>query len=292
MGKVNNMDNIEVDPWLFQKGNTKIALYGIGYMKDERLNLAFEHKHIKFRRPEGTWFNILVLHQTKERGTAVGFNKRAFIKERTLPGFFDLVLWGHEHECVPIAKKCEQTGSLILYMGSTTVTSLIESEAKRKHCFILTVTLTQSHIEAVPLTTARPFIYDQIELHKCAMTKKDDAAILACIQAHVKRMIEAADMPEKQTSKAVGNKKLPLLRLKVEYTGYSVVDTRELGKTLGSLVANPTKDCIKFYRKPVSRQATKAGPNGTRNSESILPADFWREVEDPGKLQLDSIVGA
>lgn len=51
-GKVENIENIVVKPVLFQKGNTKIALFGIGHMKDERLNLAFEEKKIKFKRPK------------------------------------------------------------------------------------------------------------------------------------------------------------------------------------------------------------------------------------------------
>jgi double-strand break repair protein MRE11 len=64
-GKVNNIEDIEVKPILFTKGQTKIALYGIGNMKDERLNMAFENKKIKFLRPVNNtedWFNILVLH--------------------------------------------------------------------------------------------------------------------------------------------------------------------------------------------------------------------------------------
>ena len=50
-GKVTNIEDIEVVPILFKKGQTKIALYGIGNMKDERLNMAFENKRIKFKRP-------------------------------------------------------------------------------------------------------------------------------------------------------------------------------------------------------------------------------------------------
>lgn len=50
-GKVKNIEQIEVTPILFTKGSTKIALYGIGHMKDERLNIAFETKNIKFKRP-------------------------------------------------------------------------------------------------------------------------------------------------------------------------------------------------------------------------------------------------
>jgi double-strand break repair protein MRE11 len=41
-GKVTNIEKIEVKPILFEKGETKLAIYGIGHMNDERLNLAFE----------------------------------------------------------------------------------------------------------------------------------------------------------------------------------------------------------------------------------------------------------
>jgi len=50
-GKVKNVEKIEVTPVLFERGQTRIALYGIGHIKDERLNLAFEQKAIKFKRP-------------------------------------------------------------------------------------------------------------------------------------------------------------------------------------------------------------------------------------------------
>ena len=64
-GKVVNIEQIEVTPILFTKGQTKLALYGIGHMNDERLNMAFENKKIKFKRPiqdKDDWFNVLVLH--------------------------------------------------------------------------------------------------------------------------------------------------------------------------------------------------------------------------------------
>ena len=64
-----NIEDIVVSPILFTKGKTNIALYGIGHMKDERLNLAFERDKIKFDRPldktgrpERSYFNILVIH--------------------------------------------------------------------------------------------------------------------------------------------------------------------------------------------------------------------------------------
>ena len=64
-GKVTNIEDIEVQPILYVKGQTKLALYGIGHMKDERLNIAFESRKIKFKRPlkdRDSWFNVLILH--------------------------------------------------------------------------------------------------------------------------------------------------------------------------------------------------------------------------------------
>ncbi len=64
-GKVTNIENIVVKPILFEKGKTKVAVYGLGHMKDQRLNQALDNKLIKFDRPNQNskdWFNILVMH--------------------------------------------------------------------------------------------------------------------------------------------------------------------------------------------------------------------------------------
>jgi len=49
-----------------------------------------------FRQSE--WMNFLVLHQNRTAHTQGAKN---CIVESSLPGFLDLVLWGHEHECIP-----------------------------------------------------------------------------------------------------------------------------------------------------------------------------------------------
>ena len=57
-----------VDDSLLQKGNAKLALYGLGSCRDERLHRMFRRGKVKFLRPseEGDqWFNVLVLHQNR-----------------------------------------------------------------------------------------------------------------------------------------------------------------------------------------------------------------------------------
>ena len=69
-GKINNYEEFDLYPILFVKNNTKIALYGIGYIKDERLYLALQNKKVNFHRPEDykNWFNILIVHQNRFKG--------------------------------------------------------------------------------------------------------------------------------------------------------------------------------------------------------------------------------
>jgi len=270
-GRSNSVEKLEIAPILFMKNETKIALYGIGYMKDDRFNLVFEHKKVKFRRPEGKdWFNILVIHQTKERPSITGSAKCNFVKESIFPDFIDLILWGHEHECISIAKKCEVTGTHILYMGSTTITSLIDAEAKPKHCFLLTVDKTMFDILPIPLERARPFVYDQIELSKCGLKKIDDKSIEDCIANKVCGMIQS-----------VKKRMLPLIRLKVEYTGFHVVTMRKLEKKMEGKMANCGKDFVKFYKRP-------------SNSEKPIIIDeielSIRDIEDPEKAELNLVV--
>lgn len=95
-------------PILLRKGKVKVALYGIGHLKDLRLNLAFERGAIKFERPlnkedgsiDESYFNIFVLHQNRYKGMH-SFDTRNSITEETIPDWVDFCLWGHEHECHP-----------------------------------------------------------------------------------------------------------------------------------------------------------------------------------------------
>ena len=67
-GKVSDVEKIELSPVLLQKGETKLALYGLGSCRDERLHRTFRKGNVKFLRPreeESVWFNVLVLHQNR-----------------------------------------------------------------------------------------------------------------------------------------------------------------------------------------------------------------------------------
>lgn len=67
-GKQVEVDDIQIKPILLQKGTSKLALYGLGNVRDERLNRTFQKKKVKMFRPRedmNSWFNLMVIHQNR-----------------------------------------------------------------------------------------------------------------------------------------------------------------------------------------------------------------------------------
>lgn len=94
-----------------------------------------------------------------------------------IPAWFDLVIWGHEHESIPEIQPCEATQVYFLQPGSTTYTSLIEAESKQKHCFLFEVTEKSFSFDPIPLKTMRPLIYRHIELDRAGEKFMNDRQI-------------------------------------------------------------------------------------------------------------------
>ena len=93
---------VDLKPVLLRKGQTKVALYGLGYIRDNRLHQMFSVKGcVRWHRPAETedcssssWFNVMLIHQNR-----AAHSKNA-ISDRYLPSWLDYVVWGHEHECL------------------------------------------------------------------------------------------------------------------------------------------------------------------------------------------------
>ena len=67
-GRTPESDNIEVKPVLLQKGITKLALYGMSNVRDERLYRTFRDHKVKFFQPsvqKDDWFNLMSVHQNQ-----------------------------------------------------------------------------------------------------------------------------------------------------------------------------------------------------------------------------------
>lgn len=91
-GKSERVDDIVVRPIIIKKKNCKVALYGLGAIRDERLNRMCRNKKVSFVRPaddNDTYFNILVVHQNRDKGRG-----KNCLRESSIPDWMTLVIWG------------------------------------------------------------------------------------------------------------------------------------------------------------------------------------------------------
>lgn len=59
---------IIIRPVLLRKGDTKLAVYGVGNVKDQRMHYQLRSSKIKMYTPQDKddWFNIMLLHQNRQ----------------------------------------------------------------------------------------------------------------------------------------------------------------------------------------------------------------------------------
>jgi double-strand break repair protein MRE11 len=253
-------DNIQVRPVLLQKGKTKLALYGLSNVRDERMFRTFRDNRVKWFAPNlqrGDFFNLLTVHQNHHAHTATGY-----LPENMLPDFMDLVVWGHEHECLIDPRRNPETGFHVMQPGSSVATSLVPGEAVPKHVAILNITGKEFNIDKIPLKSVRPFVTDEIVLStdkrfKGVDKKKDNRQeITKRLMDIVEKMIQKANdewLGIQGDGEEAEEQPLPLIRLKVEYTApeggkYDVENPQRFSNRFVGKVAN-TNDVVYFYRK-------------------------------------------
>ncbi|KAK9674419.1 hypothetical protein RND81_12G231500 [Saponaria officinalis] len=238
---------ITVYPILIRKGTTSVALYGLGNIRDERLNRMFQTPHaVQWMRPEAQegseisdWFNILVLHQNR-----IKTNPKNAINEHFLPRFLDFVVWGHEHECLIDPQEVPGMGFHITQPGSSVATSLIDGESKPKHVLLLEIKGNQYRPTKIPLHSVRPFQYAEVVLKDVPdVDQNDQNSILEHLDKVVRNLIEKADKLATGKSEA----RLPLVRLKVDYSGFTTINPQRFGQKYVGKVANP-QDILIFSK--------------------------------------------
>ncbi|KAJ3270534.1 Double-strand break repair protein mre11a [Terramyces sp. JEL0728] len=285
-GKQAQVDDIEINPLLMRKGDSKLAVYGLGNIRDERLHRTFEKQKVKMLRPvEDTeeWFNLFVIHQNR-----IAHSQKNYIPDRFLDSFLNLCLWGHEHECL-IEPQESINNFFITQPGSSIATSLSEGESAQKHVGILKITGQEFQLEKIKLKTVRPFIMDNVELSKVeGLDPGDKDSVSLYLRRKVAKMIAKAKQEwlELNSDKQEADFPKPLIRLRVEYSeGFTTFNPQRFGQNFVETVANP-KDILQFYRKKVPRGtmhvtlAKRAAPNpqDMLDIESFLPENVEETV--------------
>ena len=187
-GKYSSLEQVEVSPLLMKKGTTKLALYGIGSIRDERMHRMFLHKNIKMLRPRedrDDWFNLLVLHQNRAKHGTTNF-----IPENFLDSFLDLVIWGHEHECRIDPEWNPVQNFYVSQPGSSIATSLSEGEVKEKHVGLLLINGRNFKMKKLKLETVRQFYLEDIVLGDTSLNP-NDINISKKVEVYCNEKIEA-----------------------------------------------------------------------------------------------------
>lgn len=271
-GRQDEVDNVRVSPILLQKGETKVALYGMGSMRDERLNRMWQGKKVKFLRPdasqdddddaygEGSWFNIFALHQNRD----LGRGSKNCVHESMIPEWMDLVVWGHEHECLLDPSESLVGTFRITQPGSSVATSLTAGEARRKNVGLLEIKGQQFRLKPLPLASVRSFAVGDVSLGERAREQggvldvedpkveermgevlceevealiqraRDEAEHLRqdAEDAEARRVEALEDEFDPDTRERKYHIKEPdrvLVRLKVEHTGFTTLNNQRFG---------------------------------------------------------------
>ncbi|XP_067842456.1 double-strand break repair protein MRE11 isoform X2 [Heptranchias perlo] len=247
-GRSMSVQKIDISPVLIQKGDTKIALYGLGAIPDERLYRMFVNKQVTMLRPkeeEDSWFNIFVIHQNRSKHGATNY-----IPEQFLDDFLDLVIWGHEHECKIAPTRNEQQLFYVSQPGSSVVTSLSPGEAVKKHIGLLRVKGKKMNLQKIPLKTIRQFFIEDVVLAEhLDIFNPDHPKVTQKIEAFCIEKVEGMlDVAERERIGNPRQPEKPLIRLRVDYSGgFEPFNTLRFSQKFVERVANP-KDVIHFFR--------------------------------------------
>lgn len=267
-GKCTSLDEITINPIILKKGTTHIALYGLSYINDQRLNRLIKHSKLKLNvtpELENDLFHILVLHQNRTQ-----HSQNDFVPESKLPPFLNLVIWGHEHECRITPEVVSGQRYQISQPGSSIATSLCESEAVPKHVGILYVNNSQYKMKKLKLKTVRPFVFDTINLHnnpeieekKSKRASSKTNIIFEYVDNYIEN--ELLSKAKKQLTGHPKQPKEPLIRLRLFYNDEKdVFETTGLSQKYCDKVANPMTMIL--FRK-IATSSSKSSKNSSINA--------------------------
>lgn len=215
-----------------------------------------------------------------------------YLPENFLPEFLDLVVWGHEHECLIDPSYNPEMNFHVMQPGSSVATSLMPGEAVPKHVAVLSITGKEFKVDTIRLKTVRPFVMKEIVLSEdktaLSFAKKGDnrAALTRHLMGIVESMTEEARLEWKAAQDDADREDdeevpLPLIRLRVEYSApeggnFDCENPQRFSNRFVGKVAN-VNDVVQFYRK-------KAGTSRKAQNGADLP-----EESTMAQLSIDSV---
>lgn len=264
---------LKVKPVLLRKGETKLALYGMGNIRDDRFMYEMSNRRINLYRPKGKdqqdWFNIMLVHQNR-----VAHGPNNSVPDEAFGDEVNLVVWGHEHDCISQARPVPVTNRpyYISQPGSSIATSLAKGESIPKHVGLIKIQGKEFDFTPIRLRSVRPFVFEELSLAEYHDQQTQDKkklnskqAVTKYLKFKVNELIERAnrewDELHPDDTEEEEERLLPLIRLRVDYSGgpdgsshFEVGNPQRFGQDFVDLVANP-RDLVQFHRKNQTRKS-------------------------------------
>lgn len=272
-------DSFKVIPYVFKKGSTTVAIYGMSYfsrfeMKEklrsqsksifEPVNVPKSRKIIK----------ILILHQHQ--------NVKLFNDIISKEGF-NIVIWGQS-----VCSKLSKSGECYhLQPGSSTIRTINRAESAMKNMYKITINTDQVQIESIKYQNARQVyieeliirdvIADDVGLDEFEQTKAITTLIIGAINGILDRITQDGK-----------NQLLPIIQLVVELDGgefiYPSISVVSLSATFFGRVHN-CRTLVTFKRQ---RSVNKDGNNELDNDEIQFDTiDTNQQIIDRTKQNCD-----
>ncbi|CAK8692910.1 unnamed protein product [Clavelina lepadiformis] len=275
-GKPTSLEKIEISPILMQKGSTKLALYGLGSIRDERLHRLFLNKKVTFLRPSESadeWYNIFTIHQNRVKHGATNYIPEEFVEH-----FIDLVIWGHEHECLIKPQWNTQQSFHVMQPGSSVATSLCEAESKNKHVAVLTIDGRKMETDIIRLRTVRQMYVENVNLAESIRIKSpsreelERAARDYCNERVELLLMRAEDERSGHPKQPIK----PLIRLRVDYSGgFESFNAYRFGAQFTDRVANP-ENIVHFLKKS---QRTRSDDFDVHDMDAKIQAENIEKIK-------------
>ena len=176
--------------------------------------------------------------------------------------------------------------------GSTIITSLCQSEAKDKYCGIMEVKNDTVRLIPIQLKTIRPYIFDEIVLSDHFETDIELQSIDDYLVDKVQAMIEKAEhdhpapsQQEAQHLSFITNytemneekgdiSRLPLVRLRVDYTDFPKIRASQFGQHFHGKVANPD-DILLLHKRTGDRKKQKEEDEKEQQSRTVRGGNLF-----------------
>ncbi|KAH9847009.1 DNA repair exonuclease [Lenzites betulinus] len=270
---------IAIKPVLLRKGNTRLGLYGVGNVKDQRMHFELRSNRVRMYMPKDkdSWFNILLLHQNR-----VAHGPQQSVPEGMFDDSIDLIVWGHEHDCRIVPEPVAGKRYYITQPGSSVATSLADGEALEKHVALLKIQGKEFDLTPIALRSVRPFVIDDVVLSDAAEEEgfdlNDKIEVAKFLKTKVSELIEKANQQwDERNTRAVAEgepelpRPLPLVRLKVDTTGVSeMTNPVRFGQEFQGQIANP-RDVLTFHRSK----------KGTTRASKVKADEPELSIDDP-----------